>query len=418
MFKTQKKWEQYSGMSKIVIIIMVTFLMIGCSKDKIKKEIETIEAKNIYISNIDESIDYITLDISYDEQLYDEVEIRVYEEADSVDTEYDGIVLDNWNGSTIKQIRNKAPLNVNTEYYYSLFYTLDSCKKDYCKTKAETKKTRTLTHKQGMQKLIKNLIDYSRSKSTKLNHLISTNSLDIIMDENKRIDNSQVTINTYIDGYFIEGNRYKGDSASCTLDADVKSGIQKVLSKEKAVFTLNLCNTNLSETIIKMKQANNITSTSNLNGIENSNATINSLENIKDFAFIKKQIGAVDTSTIIKENNYDMFIIPPYKIEATERLMKTDIIDIEKRDDTHIRDRLILAYINIGKGHSSSFYYNIEKTYEWNNSKNWDWIEQGTNKTNYWYKEWETELKAIIDTVHSQGYDGIVFDGVDEYITF
>ena len=122
--------------------------------------------------------------------------------------------------------------------------------------------------------------------------------------------------------------------------------------------------------------------------------------------------------TIIKENNYDLFIIPPYKIETTENKMENAIIDIKTLDDTHTRDRLIFAYINIGKGHRDSYYYNKENKYTWDTSRTWDWIDDADNKTNYWYEEWETILKEIIDTAHNKGYDGIVFDGVDEYITF
>jgi len=76
----------------------------------------------------------------------------------------------------------------------------------------------------------------------------------------------------------------------------------------------------------------------------------------------------------------------------------------------------VISYISIGEAEDYRFYWQDEwltNPPEWLGAENPDW--EGNYKVRFWYPEWQNIIFSYIDTIHSQGFDGIYLDIIDAY---
>jgi hypothetical protein len=410
-------------MLKNIFIMILLIIQFGCTKQYItmsKAVTEDIKPASLIEENA--NVDYIKIKINYADDIINTAHLRRYTNTEW-NTNYDGTLIKTWTGKNIKEIIDArirgSEITPNVKYKYSIFYKKDNCTELTCETHTDSIQIKTLTHKQGMQKLLSNLIAYSKNKSTTMEHIIGGEDLDLILNNIALDTTINDNIINKIDGVLVRGTDFK--DTNCNNQSE-NIGIEKAKTKHKRILTINYCYE--GSDIIKVSQEASPNVLADID--ENTTDTVEDIlklsnTTVTNAIFLERTL--IDKTSIetILNKKYQIAILSPLN-NVSENIFLTENKYIDLTEEIK-NNKLIYAYINIGKMNrkSTKFYDgdNFESNkYDWNNNKPWNWVTKETNITSYWYPEWESILKEIIDKVHKQGYSGIIFYGIHEYKQF
>ena len=132
------------------------------------------------------------------------------------------------------------------------------------------------------------------------------------------------------------------------------------------------------------------------------------LMEVKPWAY---QLQNVDISAIVKDK-YFKLVVTDYSLNGTDELKFT------KQQIDYIKNsgKYAISYISIGEAEDYRFYWKSGwKTNppQWLGPENPEWL--GNYKVRFWFKEWEDIVLGYIDTIISQGFDGIYLDIIDAW---
>lgn len=132
------------------------------------------------------------------------------------------------------------------------------------------------------------------------------------------------------------------------------------------------------------------------------------LMNVKPWAY---QLQNVDISSISSDKGIKL-IVSDYSTDGTDKnkFTKQQISDIKNSG------KYAISYISIGEAEDYRYYWKQEwKTIapEWLGPVNPRW--PGNYKVKFWIKEWQDIIFNYIDTIVSQGFDGIYLDIIDAW---
>ncbi len=132
------------------------------------------------------------------------------------------------------------------------------------------------------------------------------------------------------------------------------------------------------------------------------------LSNVNTWAY---QLQNINIPSVAANNTFDL-IVMDYSQDGT---------DIEKFTSAQIQQikdsgKLAICYISIGEAEDYRYYWQSDwgtNPPAWLGAENPDWA--GNFEVKYWYPEWQQIVFDYVDTIISQGFDGIYLDIIDGY---
>lgn len=132
------------------------------------------------------------------------------------------------------------------------------------------------------------------------------------------------------------------------------------------------------------------------------------LDNVKPWAY---QLQNIDIKEIENLKGIKL-IVMDYSSDGTNA-NKFNINEITRIKQS---GKYAIAYISIGEAENYRYYWKTEwdsKPPEWLGPENPNW--KGNYKVKFWMKEWQNIVFSYIDTIISQGFDGIYLDIIDAW---
>lgn len=130
------------------------------------------------------------------------------------------------------------------------------------------------------------------------------------------------------------------------------------------------------------------------------------LLNVKPWAY---QLQNSDIDAIANENNIKLIVID-YSLDGTNETKFTK----QQIDAIRNSGKYAISYISIGEAEDYRYYWKPEWKSNpplWLGPENTNW--PGNYKVKFWMKEWQEIIFDYIDTIISQGFDGIYLDIID-----
>ncbi|NOZ08074.1 MAG: hypothetical protein GXO91_04240 [FCB group bacterium] len=123
------------------------------------------------------------------------------------------------------------------------------------------------------------------------------------------------------------------------------------------------------------------------------------------------QLQNIDIQTVADNESFEM-IVMDYSADGSDeqKFSAGDIATIKNSG------KLAIAYISIGEAEDYRFYWQedwLTAPPEWLGEENPDW--PGNYKVKYWYPDWQNIIFTYIDTIYTQGFDGLYMDLIDAY---
>ncbi|MBI5324941.1 MAG: endo alpha-1,4 polygalactosaminidase [Ignavibacteriae bacterium] len=130
------------------------------------------------------------------------------------------------------------------------------------------------------------------------------------------------------------------------------------------------------------------------------------LMDVKPWAY---QLQNADIAAIANENNIKLIVFD-YSLDGTDetKFTKQQINEIKNSG------MYAISYISIGEAEDYRYYWKQEwklNPPRWLGPENPNWL--GNYKVKFWLKEWQDIVFDYIDTIISQGFDGIYLDIID-----
>ncbi|MBI2968230.1 MAG: endo alpha-1,4 polygalactosaminidase [Bacteroidetes bacterium] len=133
-----------------------------------------------------------------------------------------------------------------------------------------------------------------------------------------------------------------------------------------------------------------------------------SLTNISNWAY---QLQNISVPQIAADGSVQLMVID-YSLDGTDEFKFTPAEIAQMKSN----GKLVIAYISIGEAEDYRFYWDTSwysTPPSWLGSENPDWA--GNYKVHFWEPQWQNIIFGYIDTIISQGFDGIYMDIIDAY---
>ena len=130
--------------------------------------------------------------------------------------------------------------------------------------------------------------------------------------------------------------------------------------------------------------------------------------NVNSWAY---QLQNVNVNQIANDSTFEL-IVMDYSIDGT------DTGKFSPQEITQIKNsgKKAIAYISIGEAEDYRYYWQsiwLTNPPVWLGQENPDW--PGNYKVKYWDVNWQSIIFSYVDTIISQGFDGIYMDIIDAY---
>ena len=434
-------------MSKIIYLLCLLFLSMSCAKDYIEKpsdessSIAAIELVSTYTS-----VDFSEFNIKYNRNDILQVQIR-REPNETPLTVYDGdlVILDTTfqtHYMDYKKNIDEPSLNPNRDYYYSIFYKADSV--DSLPVRVQDFKIQTLSYQQGMLQLYSELIDYSKSKNSSLEFIVSTEWMGLFYDDVGQPTQaiSDASFMLKFDGVLVPELKYKKTDAAQDLDQLNQNHVlmENLVSTKKVLAVDYVSKSNgvgLSASQVNFsnrgiigfnRPSSNVNLFNELSPVinEDENTSIASIkdEGFKNFIFLDTPVDNLLTS--LHGTNYDLIIMSPFKSAPwssfNDLYSVAEVTSLKRKSNTEAKGaRLVFAYIDVSRVWKDAYYWQALWNEEVTRPK---WIDRNveTNSNDYyvkyWRNDWKNILKPMLDKVIVRGYDGVVFGGGESFTKF
>ena len=133
-----------------------------------------------------------------------------------------------------------------------------------------------------------------------------------------------------------------------------------------------------------------------------------SLENIDSWAY---QLQNLDPNEVTQNNTFELIVMDYSLTGNDEGAYSIEEIQLIKNSG-----KLAVCYISIGEAENYRSYWQNSwnnNPPEWLGAENPDW--EGNFKVKFWYAEWQNIIFNWLDTIITQGFDGIYMDIIDAY---
>ena len=133
-----------------------------------------------------------------------------------------------------------------------------------------------------------------------------------------------------------------------------------------------------------------------------------SLLNVEPWAY---QLQDLNVSQVANNSSFQL-IVMDYSQDGTDQAKYS----FQQIDSIKNSGKYAISYLSIGEAEDYRYYWNSSWATNppvWLGSENPEWA--GNYKVKYWYPAWQNIIFAYIDTIISQGFDGIYLDIIDGY---
>ncbi|MEK9727377.1 MAG: hypothetical protein VW397_04640 [Candidatus Margulisiibacteriota bacterium] len=424
-------------------LLFIFILSFGCSKTYLDSTEESTTTSDPFtVASTYSSVDYSQMTFNYtNPELVRQVEVR-RETTEVPLTEYDGelVFLDTSNKSLFydyKVSEDKASLNENTTYYYSIFYRSDDM--TIPPKRLKDIKIKTLSYKEGMLQFLLELISYSLSVNNALNFVSSTELLSLFVDTSTDpVTFVNPNLNNAIDGILLHSLKYKPtNSTQTSLQTSLNHSLISTLKTNERLFVVDYCtSTNTTcvndarsnyenQGVVGLIHPNIVSDIKNdfpdlLNESASSEITSLNDEDIKNFVFIDSPFSNMISQ--LSTSNYDMIMMTPFSSSSWSNLFSSADVERLKKKNNGTSRRLVYAYIDVSKVWKTNTYYWNALWDELESRPNWIDRNVSTNSDDFyikfWRSEWREIIKPVLKSVIESGYDGLVFGGGEKFSNY